>query len=115
MKGFYFLLVTTIFLIMIQIQSGILQNSSATTTHATTTTTQPTTSTKSATSANSAASAKSATSATSATSARSLISSTTTIHTIKNIKGGAPALSGLGSGSVLIFLTNTLIQFLHFS
>ncbi|KAK1340338.1 hypothetical protein QTO34_018906 [Cnephaeus nilssonii] len=98
MKGFYFLLFTISFLIMIQIQSGILQNISR----------PSTTSTTSSTSATSAPSSTSSTKSTTTTTA-------TTTFAIKKIKGGAPALSSLGSGSVLIFLTNTLIQLLHLS
>ncbi|XP_006102021.2 cell wall protein DAN4 [Myotis lucifugus] len=96
MKGFYFLLFTISFLIMIQIQSGILQNISA-----------PTTSTTSTTSSASTTSTSATTSTTRAT--------TTTTFGTKKIKGGAPALSSLGSGGVLIFLANTLFQLLHLS
>ncbi|XP_047648698.1 CAMPATH-1 antigen [Phacochoerus africanus] len=35
--------------------------------------------------------------------------------TTKKPKGGAPALSGLGSGGILLFLTNVLIQLFHLS
>ncbi|XP_036205266.1 CAMPATH-1 antigen-like [Myotis myotis] len=97
MKGFYFLLFTISFLIMIQIQSGILQNTSA-----------PTTST-----ASTASSASTSTAA--AAAATSTTRATTTTFGTKKIKGGAPALSSLGSGGVLIFLTNTLLQLLHLS
>uniref|UniRef100_G1PRU9 CAMPATH-1 antigen n=1 Tax=Myotis lucifugus TaxID=59463 RepID=G1PRU9_MYOLU len=67
MKGFYFLLFTISFLIMIQANQG-----------------------------------------------RRGATTTTTFGT-KKIKGGAPALSSLGSGGVLIFLANTLFQLLHLS
>ncbi|XP_070260532.1 CAMPATH-1 antigen-like isoform X2 [Myotis yumanensis] len=99
MKGFYFLLFTISFLIMIQIQSGILQNISALTTSTT-----PTTSTTSSAS----------TTSTSATTSTTRATITTTFGT-KKIKGGAPALSSLGSGGVLIFLANTLLQLLRLS
>nr|KAF6377493.1 CD52 molecule [Myotis myotis] len=66
MKGFYFLLFTISFLIMIQANQGRR-------------------------------------------------GATTTTFGTKKIKGGAPALSSLGSGGVLIFLTNTLLQLLHLS
>ncbi|NP_001244284.1 CAMPATH-1 antigen precursor [Sus scrofa] len=35
--------------------------------------------------------------------------------TTKKPKGGAPALSSLGSGGILLFLTNVLIQLFHLS
>uniref|UniRef100_A0A8C3YG43 CAMPATH-1 antigen n=1 Tax=Catagonus wagneri TaxID=51154 RepID=A0A8C3YG43_9CETA len=35
--------------------------------------------------------------------------------TTKKPKGGAPALGGLGGSSILLFLTNILIQLLHLS
>ncbi|KAI5947015.1 Protein FAM3C [Manis javanica] len=39
-----------------------------------------------------------------------------TVRTTKKpMKSGAPTLSSLGSGSVLIFLTNTLIQLFYLS
>ncbi|XP_015412689.1 PREDICTED: CAMPATH-1 antigen-like [Myotis davidii] len=108
MKGFCFLLFTISFLIMIQIQSGILQNTSipttSTTSSASTASTTSTTSTASTTS----------TSSTSATTSTTRATTTTTFGT-KKIKSGAPALSSLGSGGVLIFLTNTLLQLLHLS
>ncbi|KAM7100164.1 uncharacterized protein WM277_024740 [Molossus nigricans] len=135
MKGCCLLLSIISFLVMIQIQSGILQstpeattnprntmkttittvNSNTTTVNSNTTmnTTMTTTMTTTTTFEN-------ISTATSKTTCKPDVTVflDTTIRariTTKRAKGSAPALSSLGRGSVLVFLTNTLIYVFHLS
>ncbi|XP_054427467.1 CAMPATH-1 antigen [Pteronotus mesoamericanus] len=108
MKGFFFLLFTISLLVMLQIQSGMLQNATNTVTLS-----------AGASSSTGGEAPRHSSSSSSSSSATTIITTTTTTTTAaaasKKHAGGAAALSSLGSVNVLIILTNALIHLLHLS